>query len=110
MTQVTHVTGYPERGVSQPALDRILVGVDFRQPSLAAARWAATHFGRRTQRALAHVQTVPEVPGFLQPTMPVLDDRLAAAVAHSPACVVSRRHSSPKTCQCMCASDIPSRV
>jgi nucleotide-binding universal stress UspA family protein len=78
MTQVTHVTGYPERGISQPALDRILVGVDFRQPSLAAARWAATHFGRRTRLALAHVQTVPEVPGFLQPTMPVLDDRLVA--------------------------------
>jgi nucleotide-binding universal stress UspA family protein len=78
MTQVTHVTSYPETGVSQPALDRILVGVDFRQPSLAAARWAATHFGRRTRLALAHVQTVPEVPGFLQPTMPALDDRLAA--------------------------------
>jgi nucleotide-binding universal stress UspA family protein len=78
MTQVAHVTGYPERGVSQPALDRVLVGVDFRQPALAAARWAATHFGRRTQLALAHIQTVPEVPGFLQPTMPVLDDRFAA--------------------------------
>ena len=34
MTQVTHVTGYPERGVSQPALDRILVGVDFRGSGL----------------------------------------------------------------------------
>ena len=56
----------------------MLVGVDFRQPSLAAARWTATHFGRRTQLALAHVQTVPEVPGFLQPMMPVLDDRLIA--------------------------------
>jgi nucleotide-binding universal stress UspA family protein len=56
----------------------MLVGVDFRQPSLAAARWAATHFGRRTRLALAHVQTVPEVPGFLQPMMPVLDDRLVA--------------------------------
>jgi len=78
MTQVTHVTGYPERGVSQPALDRILVGVDFRQPSLAAARWAATHLAHRTRLALAHVQTVPEVPGFLQPMMPVLDDRLVA--------------------------------
>ena len=76
MTQVTHVTGYPERGVSQPALDRILVGVDFRQPSLAAARWAATHLGHRTRLALAHVQTVPELPGFLQPMMPALDDRL----------------------------------
>ena len=79
MTQVVHHTGYPERGVSQPALDRVLVGVDFRQPSLAAARWAATHFGRRSRLALAHVQTVPEVPGFLQPAMPVLDDRVVTS-------------------------------
>jgi nucleotide-binding universal stress UspA family protein len=56
----------------------MLVGVDFRQPSLAAARWAAIHFGRRMRLALAHVQTVPEVPGFLRPTMPVLDDQLVA--------------------------------
>jgi nucleotide-binding universal stress UspA family protein len=51
--------------------------VDFRQPSLGAAQWAATHLGR-SQLALAHVQTVPEVPQFLQPAMPVLDDRLTA--------------------------------
>jgi nucleotide-binding universal stress UspA family protein len=76
MIQVANVTGHPER-ISQPALDRVLVGVDFRQPSLAAARWAATHFGRRTRLALAHVRTVPEVAGFLQATMR-LDDRLAA--------------------------------
>jgi nucleotide-binding universal stress UspA family protein len=56
----------------------MLVGVDFRQPSLAAARWAAIHFGRHMRLALAHVQTVPEVPGFLRPMMPALDDRLVA--------------------------------
>jgi nucleotide-binding universal stress UspA family protein len=78
MTQVNRIAESPGREIAQPALDRLLVGVDFRQPSLAAARWAATHFGCRTQLALAHVQTVPEVPGFLQPIMPVLDDRLVA--------------------------------
>jgi nucleotide-binding universal stress UspA family protein len=78
MTQVNRVAGSPGREISRPVLDRMLVGVDFRPPSLAAARWAATHFSRRTRLALAHVQTVPEVPGFLQPMMPVLDDRLVA--------------------------------
>jgi nucleotide-binding universal stress UspA family protein len=78
MTQVNRFADSPGREIAEPALDRMLVGVDFRQPSLAAARWAATHFGRRTPLVLAHVQTVPEAPGFLQPVMPVLDDRLMA--------------------------------
>ena len=78
MPHVADLTDFPERGVLQPALERVLVGVDFRQPSLAAARWAATHFGRRTELTLAHVQTVPEVPGFLRPTLPALDDLLVA--------------------------------
>jgi nucleotide-binding universal stress UspA family protein len=77
MSQINRVAHSPGRKIAQPALDRMLVGVDFRQPSLAAARWAATHFGR-LRLALAYVQTVPEVPGFLQPIMPVLDDRLVA--------------------------------
>jgi nucleotide-binding universal stress UspA family protein len=78
MTQVNRVADFPGREIAQPALDRMLVGVDFRQSSLAAARWAANHFGRRMRLALVHVQTVPEVPEFLQPMMPVLDDRLVA--------------------------------
>jgi len=80
MTQVSHVPRPPERGISLPVLERILVGVDFRQPSLAAARWAATHFGSCTRIELAHVLSVPEVPGFLKPMMPALDDRLEIAV------------------------------
>jgi nucleotide-binding universal stress UspA family protein len=82
MTHVNHVVGPPERGISRPVLERILVGVDFRQPSLAAARWAATHFGSCTPIELAHVLSVPEVPGFLKPMMPVLDDRLATAAGN----------------------------
>ncbi len=76
MAQVNHVSRPAERGISRPALERILVGVDFRQPSLAAARWASTHFGSRTRIGLAHVRSVPEVPGFIKPMMPALDDRL----------------------------------
>ena len=43
----------------------ILVGVDFRQPSLAAARWAATHFANRARIEVLHVNPVPETPSFL---------------------------------------------
>jgi nucleotide-binding universal stress UspA family protein len=81
MTQVNHVSRPPERGISRPVLERMLVGVDFRQPSLAAARWAATHFGSCTRMELAHVLSVPEIPGFLKPLMPALDDRLEIAAA-----------------------------
>ena len=80
MTQVNHVPRPPERGISRPGLGRILVGVDFRPPSLAAARWASTHFGSGTQIGLAHVRSVPEVPGFVKPMMPALDDRLERRV------------------------------
>jgi nucleotide-binding universal stress UspA family protein len=76
MAQVNRVSRPSERATSRPALERILVGVDFRQPSLAAARWASTHFGSRTRIGLAHVRSVPEVPGFVKPMMPALDDRL----------------------------------
>ena len=79
MVQANHVSGPAKAGMSQPVLERILVGVDFRQPSLAAARWAATHFGSCTRIELAHVLSVPEVPGFLKPMTPVLDDRLETA-------------------------------
>ena len=81
MTQANRVSRHLERGVSSPALERVLVGVDFRQPSLAAAKWASTHFGSRTRIGLAHVRSVPEVPGFAEPVMPVLDDRLVTSVA-----------------------------
>ena len=43
-------------------IHRILVAVDFSQSSLAAARWAATHFGHGAELELAHVAERPEVP------------------------------------------------
>jgi nucleotide-binding universal stress UspA family protein len=75
MTPVTElpVSGRPEMPRAIP--DRILVGVDFRQPSLAAAKWAAAHFGACAGIELAHVLPVPEVPRFLQPIVP-LDNQL----------------------------------
>lgn len=66
------------------AIERILVGVDFRQPSLAAARWAAAHFGNSAALELLHVAPVPELPRFLRPVMPVLDDRMEPVGAPVP--------------------------
>ncbi len=43
-------------------IDRILVAVDFRQASLAAARFAANHLGSDAEIELAHVAEHPEVP------------------------------------------------
>jgi nucleotide-binding universal stress UspA family protein len=69
------LSGKPE--IRQPIPERILIGVDFRQPSLAAAKWAAAQFGGYARIKLAHVLSTPEVPRFLQPLLP-LDDRLAS--------------------------------
>jgi nucleotide-binding universal stress UspA family protein len=44
---------------------RVLVGVDFDEPSLAAARWVAHHFARDAQIVLVHVIPVPSGPPFL---------------------------------------------
>ena len=43
-------------------INRILVAVDFRQASLAAARFAATRLGSAAEIELAHVAEHPEVP------------------------------------------------
>jgi universal stress protein E len=78
MTAVKAISSSDMRTSPQRAPERILVGVDFRQPSLAAARWAAAHFGTCAIE-LAHVLPIPEVPVFLRPVMPALDDRLQTA-------------------------------
>jgi nucleotide-binding universal stress UspA family protein len=45
--------------------ESILVAVDFRQPSLAAARWAAEQFKAAKTLEVVHVSPVPEMPKFL---------------------------------------------
>lgn len=44
---------------------RVLVGIDFGEPSLAAARWVADHFARDAEIVLVHVIPVPSGPPFL---------------------------------------------
>ena len=51
-------------------LDRVVVGVDFSEPSQAAARWAAAHFARGAELVLVHVVDVPEPPSFLRGRFP----------------------------------------
>ena len=44
---------------------RALVGIDFGEPSLAAARWIADHLARDAEIVLVHVIPVPSGPAFL---------------------------------------------
>jgi nucleotide-binding universal stress UspA family protein len=50
-------------------VDRILVGVDFRPPALAAARWAAASFGGAREIELVHVTPVPELESRGEPNL-----------------------------------------
>jgi nucleotide-binding universal stress UspA family protein len=75
MTLVTGSSVAGRAAVPPTIPERILVGVDFRQPSLAAAKWAAARFGPCASIDLAHVVPIPDVPRFLQPLVP-LDDRM----------------------------------
>ncbi len=46
-------------GPTKPRLDRVLVSVDFAEPSLVAARWAASSFAPEAEIILAHVIEPP---------------------------------------------------
>ncbi|MEP7327101.1 MAG: universal stress protein [Gemmatimonadota bacterium] len=61
--------------------ERMLVGVDFRQPSLAAAKWAVANFGNTAAIELVHVYPRARIPGFLRPVVPPLDEFLGISVA-----------------------------
>lgn len=51
-------------------LQRVVVGVDFSEPSQAAARWTAAHFAPGAEVVLVHVVDVPEPPSFLRGRFP----------------------------------------
>ena len=46
-------------GGSKPRLDRILVSVDFAEPSVNAAHWIARHFADGAEIILAHIIEPP---------------------------------------------------
>jgi nucleotide-binding universal stress UspA family protein len=53
---------------------RILIAVDFSEPSLAATRWIARHFGQDAEIVLAHVVDIPQPPSFLRGKLPPHDE------------------------------------
>jgi nucleotide-binding universal stress UspA family protein len=57
-----------------------VIGIDFSEPSLTAARWAARHLADDSVLVLAHAVSIPEPPrflrGFYPPTQPVMEDAL----------------------------------
>jgi universal stress protein A len=59
------------------AARHIVVGIDFSEPSLAAARWTAHYLADDAALVLAHAVCVPEPPRFLRglyaPTQPLID-------------------------------------
>ena len=59
--------------------DRIVIGVDFSPPSIAAARWTMQEFARGAEFVLVHALDVPTAPPFLRGRFPDADTLLADA-------------------------------
>lgn len=51
-------------------LDRVVVGVDFSGPSIAAAQWVARGLAQQAELRLVHVLDVPRPPRFLEGRYP----------------------------------------
>jgi len=51
-------------------LERVVIGTDFSESSVAAARWTARRFAPGAEIVLVHVVTVPEPPTFLRGRFP----------------------------------------
>ncbi len=60
-------------------LERIVVAVDFLEPGLEAARWAAVHFASDSALRLVHVIDVPTPPFFLRGLYPSPDELVEMA-------------------------------
>lgn len=54
-------------------LERIVVGVDFSEPSRAAARWVARHLAPKAEIALLHAVEIPVHPSFAPDVYPAWD-------------------------------------
>lgn len=53
-----------------------VIGVDFGEASLIAARWSARYLGPHIELVLAHALHVPEPPGFLRDLYPATEELL----------------------------------
>lgn len=81
MTEKTPRTAAgPSRRPRAPALDRLLVGVDFTPGSIEAAGWAA-RLAPQADLVLAHVAQVPYPPSFLRRGLPRREEVVKTALA-----------------------------
>lgn len=53
-----------------PRLDRVVVALDFSEPSIRAVTWVAQHFARGAELVLVHAIHVPTPPRFLEGRYP----------------------------------------
>lgn len=51
-------------------LERVVIGMDFSEPSLAAARWVARHFAPEAEIILLHSLEIAQPPTFLRTALP----------------------------------------
>ena len=54
-------------------LQRIVIGIDFSEPSIAAAKWTIHRFAPRAEVILVHAIEIPEPPSFLRERLPGKD-------------------------------------
>lgn len=59
-----------------PALGRVLVALDFAEPSRRAAAWAAHHLAPGSELVLVHAIAVPAPPAFLGESLPAREQLL----------------------------------
>lgn len=57
-------------------LDRIVVGIDFSDSSIAAAHWVSEHFAPRSRLDLVHALDARRPPGFMLRAFPQLEQTL----------------------------------
>jgi nucleotide-binding universal stress UspA family protein len=52
--------------IDGPKLERVVIGIDFSAPSVAAARWTREHFAPQASCVLVHALDVPKPPRFMR--------------------------------------------
>jgi nucleotide-binding universal stress UspA family protein len=62
-------------------LERIVIGVDFSAPSVAAVGWTREHFAPDAECVVVHALDVPRPPPFLRGTFPSRDEVIRSARA-----------------------------
>lgn len=60
----------------EPTWQRIVIGMDFGEPSLLAARWITRHLGQDAEIVLAHAIDIADPPPFLRAVYPQTVARL----------------------------------